>query len=301
VLLLITGSSDGTADLLVSRLGEQVFRLNFDLWADYRIEISPGGWRVEGPTGRAIDSRSVSRCFWWKAFSYELQDTEPFVVEEIKYIFRELYNWCTAKGIVLGNPPDFHNRHGKLNLLAVAKKHFPIPDTLLSIGLAGSERFKGKETVAKSLASGLTTTGHALFTTQVNPASLDPAWPWYLQTKIDSDADITVLICGGRVFSFARPRKHLKGLDWRAEQSMDPTIEEWARFDLDPKSDEAVRGFCSDIDVEWGRLDLMRTDAGYVFLEFNANGQWVFLDFQNRHGLLDAVTGWLEQPPASEG
>jgi hypothetical protein len=36
-----------------------------------------------------------------------------------------------------------------------------------------------------------------------------------------------------------------------------------------------------------------RNDGQLVFLEFNANGQWVFLYSYNKHGLLKAVTDWL--------
>jgi len=48
--------------------------------------------------------------------------------------------------------------------------------------------------------------------------------------------------------------------------------------------------------VEFGRYDFMtvgETDE-LVFLEFNANGQWVFLDPFDKHGLLQCVTDWLK-------
>jgi hypothetical protein len=39
----------------------------------------------------------------------------------------------------------------------------------------------------------------------------------------------------------------------------------------------------------------MLTAAGEIkFLEFNANGQWVFLDFHEKYGLLDCVVEYLK-------
>ena len=54
---------------------------------------------------------------------------------------------------VIGNPPDFHNRLGKMTILAAAAKHFAIPDTLTCVNLAGANALEGKRVVAKSLAS----------------------------------------------------------------------------------------------------------------------------------------------------
>lgn len=293
MLLLITGSNDGTSDLIVAQLGDRVFRLNFDLFADYKLELSPKRWRIEDPTGRFIDSDTVTRCFWWKAFNYDIVDADPFIVEEVKYVFRELYNWCRLRNLVRGNPPDFHHRLGKVNLLSIAAKHFSTPLTLASFGLAGVSAFEGRQVVAKSFSSGLTTTNRALFTTRVELATLHPDYPWYLQEAIQSDDDVTVFVCGEQLFCYQRDRRGLEGLDWRAEQSMTPGVDEWARCPLSGAQARAIHAFCADIGVDWGRLDFLRVNDELVFLEFNANGQWVFLDYASRDRLVETVAQWM--------
>lgn len=296
MLLLLTGSLDGTSDLLISRLGNQAFRFNYDLFKDYDFAFTPEGWSISNPAGLSITSETVTSAFWWKAFNTYLLDQDQFVEEEVKYTFRELYNWCRLRGLTKGNPHDFHNRRGKINLLEIAGRHFQTPKTLATFRLSGLHALEGKNIVAKSFASGLTTTNRALMTTAVDASRLDPNFPWFLQERIDSNADITVFVCGNKAFAYERDRSNLKGLDWRPEQSFSPGIKEWIRFPLTPEEERAVRGFCAEIGVDWGRLDLMRVGSDLIFLEFNANGQWVFLDYSGDDGLVDTVANYISSP-----
>ena len=297
MLLLITGSEDGTSDLLVNQIGnENVFRFNYDLFKDYQLEFRPNYWEIKNPAGHSIDSNSVTSAFWWKAFNFYLVDEDKFVIEEVKYIFREIYHWCRLRGIAKGNPHDFHNHMGKINILSTASKYFKIPDTLVTLQLAGMSQLNNKSIVAKSLTSGLITTNKALFTTKVNTDLLSPNYPWYLQELIDSDADVTIFICGDRLFSYSRNRGDLKGLDWRSEQNFDTTKKEWLEFPLEATDIFAIKNFCNEINVDWGRMDFMTSTNGLVFLEFNANGQWVFLDYSNEVGLIAAVIDYLCAP-----
>lgn len=293
MLLLITGSMDGTGSLIVRELGKKVFRFNYDLYKEYDLTFTPNYWEISNPAGHKITSETVSVAFWWKAFNYFLTNEDSFIVEEVKYIFREIYHWCRLRGITKGVPHDFHNHYGKINLLNIASKYFITPSTLITFNLSGIHFLKDKSIVAKSLTSGLTTTNHALMTTAVKAEQLNPKFPWYLQEKITSDADITIFVCGNNFFAYKRNRSNLKGLDWRSEQNFDDNIKEWFRFQLSNDEKNSVVNFCSEIGVDWGRIDLMSTESGLVFLEYNANGQWVFLDYSGEDNLLRYVCEYL--------
>lgn len=293
MLLLITGSRDGTSDAIVSKLGQQVFRLNYDLYSHYSLEFTPNYWKITNPVGHTISSDTVTSCFWWKAFNFSLEGEDNYVVEEVKYIFRELYAWCKLRSLVKGNPFDFHNYLGKTNILGIAAKSFQVPKSLVSFKCAGVESFSKSTAVAKSLTSALTDSKASLLATEVEIARLDSKFPWFLQEKVDSDYDITVFICGERQFAYQRSRKDLKGLDWRGEQTFDPDVKEWLKFDLTDIEKLSIHNFCKDINVTWGRLDFMRSNGNLVFLEFNANGQWLFLDYDGSDGLLNAVLDYL--------
>ena len=295
MLLLITGSSDGTSDLLVSELGSKnVFRFNYDLYKEYSLELTPTFWKISNPAGHSIDSNLVTSAFWWKAFNFYIMDQEEFIIEEVKYIFRELYHWCRIRGLTKGNPHDFHNSIGKINILKLASKYFSIPETLISFKLSGLQNLKSNNIVAKSLTSGLTTTNKVLFTTAIQKETLHPDFPWFLQERINSNADLTAFICGDQFFCYEKDRSKLVGLDWRSEQSFDINTKEWFRFHPSESLLRALKGFCAEINADWGRIDLMRTvDGDDIFLEFNANGQWVFLDYSGEDELVKTVANYL--------
>jgi hypothetical protein len=294
MLLLITGSVDGTSDLIVDELGsENVFRFNFDLFHEYKLRLDPHSWEIINPTGKKICSNSVSSAFWWKAFSYFIQNQDDFIIEEVKYIFREIYNWCFARGLVKGNRPDYHNSQGKINILHIASKYLAIPQTLVTVGCHGISTLADPRVVAKSLTSGTTATNKVLFTTEVAVSELHPRYPWYLQEKITSTFDATVFICGKKLFAYQKSRAGLQGLDWRQEQDLYSQKREWETFDLSSKVDSGIRSLISALNVNWGRIDFMEKNGELVFLEFNANGQWVFLDYDNSDNLVHHVCKYL--------
>lgn len=293
MLLILTGSIDGTSDLLLGRLGNQAFRFNFDLFNEYHLELSSSGWSISNPAGQSISSETVTGIFWWKVTSYRAAEDE-FINEEIKYVFRELYNWGVNRGLAKGIPPDFHNRNGKISILAKAKPYFHIPETLVTWGFK-SLSYTTKM-VAKSLSSSFTSNNQALFTSPVNPKQLDPRYPWYLQEKIDATYDVTTFVCGKKIFGFKRDRSALKGLDWRLEQDFNRQSEEWLPLVHNDQETSAISDFCTDLGVDWGRIDFLEQVNGeLIFLEYNANGQWGFLDYTHKYGLLDAVIDYLQE------
>jgi hypothetical protein len=295
MLLLLTGSPDSTSDRIIAIMGNDIFRLNYDLWAEYQIAFTPDGWQISNPSGHKISSETVSRVMLWKPFDYFLT-IDKLVSSEIKYVFRELYGWCVNRGMLRGTPFYFHQKNGKINILSIAQKYFEIPRTLVTFGLSGIEYLQTQLVVAKSLSSAVSEENRGLMTTMVNSDQLDPLYPWYLQTKIESDWDITVFLCGDKLFPFKRSRANLIGVDWRAEQPTDSRApKSWFPFVLDMEDSQKLFALSKEMKVDWGRYDFMLCSEtnNLVFLEYNANGQWTFLDVHNEYGLLDQVVHYL--------
>jgi hypothetical protein len=293
VLLVITGSGDATADYLFERLGEKAFRLNYDLFSDYTFQFAPSRWHIENPTGFFISSDIATSCFWWKPFNFTLEQ-ESYVTEEVKYTLRELYNWLRLRGMTKGNSGVFHQELGKLNIISIASRNFKVPDSLVVWGPRASRHINLSNAVAKSLASGLTTTNRALYTTAVDPSMLDLRYPWFLQERVDADFDLTFQYVGDKIFGFSRSRKDMKTLDWRKEiftPEMDRTT--WKSIPISDSLRLALKNFAADLGIQWGRVDMIGSLEDPHFLEFNANGQWLFLDPHNEVGLVDAVVEYL--------
>ena len=102
---------------------------------------------------------------------------------------------------------------------------------------------------------------------------------------------MTVLVAGKKLFAFERSRAELEGLDWRKEQFS--SDESWHPLELEPGERVAILSMLSDMEIAWGRIDFLREGKVLQFLELNPNGQWVFLDPQNKTGLITEVVDYL--------
>ena len=56
---------------------------------------------------------------------------------------------------------------------------------------------------------------------------------------------------------------------------------------------KSISDFNKALKIDWGRIDFMGSIDELIFLEFNANGQWVFLDYSNEDGLINSVSEYL--------
>jgi hypothetical protein len=85
----------------------------------------------------------------------------------------------------------------------------------------------------------------------------------------------------------------MKGLDWRNQEDMLSLEQKWLPFSLTNEQGKSVSAFLRKLGVDWGRLDFLWTGSKLIFLEYNANGQFVFLDHKEQFGLLDCVVEYL--------
>ena len=158
VTFLYTNSFDGTADLVVRELGAaNVFRCNFDLWADYRLRIGPGDFEISNPAGRLIGPEDVAKVYWRKPMpSREIfpersfATEEVYAEEEIWYALRDLVNLLWEQGKVVLVEPFPENRVGKFVQMRVAADLFQVPPWQF---LRGAPEYLApkKEAVVKSL------------------------------------------------------------------------------------------------------------------------------------------------------
>jgi hypothetical protein len=249
-----------------------------------------------------ISSATASACFWWKPLQYYPGNVDRAVKEEVKYVLRELYGWFRLRGLSKGNSANFHDYMGKLNILNIANNYFPIPTSAFSVGLDGLDNF-GDSVIVKSLSSAQSDDKSVLLANSVpSIEALDPKFPWFIQDEVESEWDITIFLCGTRLFAFKRSRKGIDGIDWRSEQDFTMQSQEWFPFNLSEANSKNLLLLSSELKVEFGRFDFMSDRENLdnlFFLELNAAGQWLFLDIENRYGLVDAVVSWLKTENAA--
>jgi len=297
VLFLYTNSYDLSADVLIRRLGSAaVFRFNLDLWHDYLIEINRHRVAITNPTGRVVELRDIAKFLWRKPLTnQQLYPDRTFPQErifeenELAYSMREVWNAMYLSGRAVLIDPLSDTIAGKLVQAQIASRYFPVPDwSVLSGKVARCET--GLQQVAKSLTSHRTGDCSVLFTTRVVPEQLSPRSPWFLQSYVLAEHDITIVFVRDALFAFALARVDFPSdiVDWRRARILAPA-QHWVSHELPQDVAAAVRRFMGDMSLHYGRLDFLLADGTYYFLEVNPNGEWGWLDPSGTAGIVDAL------------
>lgn len=310
MLLLLTNSIDGTADILVelcATRGVPVFRFNIDLWTKYRFAWTADGFVFHDPVGRSADSREVEAVLWRRRSLHETPEWEGGSPEdraateaELQTIVREIADWARARGLLRLIEPGGSRRVGRLAQMRVARDYFPVPDWAVGWGVRWpAGRRMVKRLTAEALGEGR---DRYIFVQSVASDRLSPDWPWLLQEIAEGDRDATVLYVDGRCFGFAMEgtRGELGVEDWRVRNADhdDP----WRAWTLPDGAAERVDAYMRRLGLRFGRLDFIVGGEAMVFLEVNPNGQFGWLDepgdWALHRAVLDAV---LDPRSAIEG
>lgn len=276
-----------TADLLLDHLrGVSVFRLNFDQILSYEIRIDRHGYSITDPTGRTANHESITKAYWRKPMNADPDDSviwSQYVAAEMRYAFTELVNllWSDQKIVLV--EPYAERRTGKLLQLRRAEGFFSVPDYYFTLGYEPA----ASVAVVKSLSSELVD-DKILYTTKVRTEELDSRFPWFIESVVDANFDITVVYVRGQLFCFSLVRDFLdKSVDWRRFIGLE---QRWHPHSLPEHMEDRINKYMSGLKLDYGRLDFLLDRAGcYWFCEVNPNGQFAWLDVEGSQGLLNAV------------
>jgi hypothetical protein len=292
MLLILTGSMDGTSDEVVRRVGSQrVFRFNLDLWREYRIQVTREGFTLSDPSGRTVHSDQVKACYVRKpSFDDMIAIPEGGCVEawlrsQMSYLCQELYNICHRQGKVRLVEKGAEHRLGKFVQMQMAAKYFEVPSWRF-IKDTNPPEFN-KSTVAKSLVADFVENHRVFYTTRVQSRSLDSQFPWFLQEEVAADYDLTVVYVAGLSFAFTLSRRAFDGVDWRKEINRKDLP--WKRYQINPDLACRIQSFMAEAELQFGRLDFLLAKGREYFLEVNPNGQWAWLDLDGKEGIFDTI------------
>jgi hypothetical protein len=276
--LILTDSYDATTDLLIHYIGNsKVFRLNIDQWHETKIHISSESIKISVLNNK-ISDEEISKVLWRKPLNYELE-TDNYVSSELKYIFREIFNFFSIQNKTILVTPNIERYVGKIVQMKVAGNYFNVPGWAVSL----NNNLENGQCVVKSLATEKTNNNKIIYTTKVFKEDLDPKFPWLLQNLINADLDVTIVFINGKCFSFELQReKNL--IDWRKEINKNNQI--WKIHLIDKEMEDKINSLMNDLNLKFGRLDFLYNSEGYHFLEVNPNGQWAWLDLNNKNGLM---------------
>ena len=297
-LLILTNSLDITVDRLIRRIGgEHIFRFNFDTWQEYHFGWNSGGFWLKNPTGRQVREADIAKCLWRKPISRFRLDRDfaasasgprRFMEAEVDAFLIEMKNQLWQSGKVVLIEPDSRERVGKFCQLRAARKYFTVPDWVFCHPLTEST-LQTNDAVVKSITGERVEADKGLWTTAVDASMLDEATPWFMQERVDSDADVTVAYVRGESFAFALDRRPFKDrtLDWR--EMGNEVVRSWQPVPIAAECNGRIHAFMAELGLHYGRLDFLEKDGEWLFLEVNANGEWDWLDADKGRGLFERI------------
>ena len=130
--------------------------------------------------------------------------------------------------------------------------------------------------------------GLVFFVREIDSGTLDLAYPWFVQERIDGEEEVTVVYIDGKTYAANAQRKSFDGEDSRKSLMGNPMA--WPKCSLSQDDEHAIKGFMDETGYRFGRFDFIRKDGELWFLELNPNGQWAWLDTKNENGLVTIVT-----------
>jgi glutathione synthase/RimK-type ligase-like ATP-grasp enzyme len=152
------------------------------------------------------------------------------------------------------------------------------PDTLWTNSRAAAARALGHRGVVKSVATAYWEDdgSYFVFADRMSADELPDQenvshQPIAIQEEISPKRDVRITVVGDRVFAAELPRPS-ETLDWRRE---DP--QQWREHVLPARVAEQAKALISRFGLRFGAIDVALTDARYVFIELNPNGEWGWL------------------------
>lgn len=317
-ILIVSTKVDIASDAVVRELnaqGSRVTRLNtedfpFDSLLTARLQNGQDfscSYQIDGVRLASLDD--VTSIWYRRVRSPERPDE----------MVRGVYDFCLreARSTVLGTvlahsatrvmspPSKIWAAENKLFQLATALRvGLVIPGTVITNDpnevRSAFERFGGRM-IVKAVRSGFVDYGHeqrAVFTSRVLEEHLQEVdgarWsPAIYQPLLPKLCDVRVTVVGSMIFvaEIDSQSDPAAVVDWRhAENSALPHF----RAQIPEHVADAIRRMFVELGLSFGAVDLVRTpDDGYIFLEVNPNGQWLWLDDRLNLGVSKAIARWL--------
>ena len=293
MILIFTCSQDETTDIVLKELdANDALRFNIDTPENFTWDFRRDGFHISDRVShKKISEKTLTSFYLRKPMYFDPIDVpkygcvENWRREETDELMRDFFRECQSRGLVaLVRTQD--NKYGKLRQLLTAEKYFRVASWHFFHGELPDELKCGRW-VVKSITQTPIGQGKVFFVKEVNPAALDPSYPWFVQERIEGEEEVTVVYIDGKTYAANAPRKSFGSEDSRKSLMEKP--QPWPRCKLSPADERAIRGFMDETGYRFGRFDFIRKDGELWFLELNPNGQWAWLDEENEHGRVSLV------------
>ncbi len=253
-----------------------VIRLTARELVDSAMEWRAGGRLVVDVSGSQWLVDHGTTVWWRRPGTADITDLnvleQHLVADEVSVLFPGALEAARVRWV---DPPwtMWRARLKLLQLEIATRLHVRVPETLVSGSEEAAKQFaQSGPVVAKAASSGI---GIAPFVGTVpgDEMARVKVCPTLLQRLVESVADVRIVTIRDTRFAWSRNRVAGEHLDWRAA---DPSGAGFSPVDDDPSHGQANM-IAKALDLSFSVQDWLMTRDGPVFLEVNAQGQWLFL------------------------
>lgn len=303
MILIVTHREDYTADFLVNILNQrniEYLRFNTDcIGQKHKISFT-----TKNEAKITIDGISHFDSVWFRrvkvpTISFASFEENDFYNKDYQSFFNNLWNTLSTNKW-LSNPNNIYKAENKILQLSIARKlGFSIPNTVISSDSRQIEHFSlengGKVIIKPLYRSRFLANGEEkiIFTSNLKTNHLVNdsfiSFPMIFQNEIEKEYELRVTVVGQEVFAAKVDSQNDLDtkLDWRRK-----TLK-FQAYNLPIEIQELSVKLVKELGLGFGAIDIIKSKKGYVFLEINPNGQWVWIENDTGLKISDAIIQYL--------
>lgn len=305
--LIISNTKDYSTDFICHGLlerGLSYLRINRDQFLEYDINLDIDTLNmtiVLDEKEYKID-KSLKAIYFRAPVFYRTMNREYSLDEQVyrsqwSSFIRNLVIYEDTKWI--NNPVDIYKSENKLYQLKIAKElGFKIPKSVVTNSNSIEHINLEERYVVKSIDTAFFVDEQEMFTytnivsgEEIQESNLKLA-PVFIQQYVYPKIDIRVTIIGETIFAVKILDENKEGInyDWR-KQEKEALIYEQLKLPYKIKSQ--LFNLMDKLKLNYGGVDLIKSDGDYYFIEINPTGEWGWLNPIYDMGISDAIINFM--------
>lgn len=231
--------------------------------------------------------------------AFDSIEENDFYNKDLQSFFGNLWNTLSTDKW-LSNPNAIYKAENKILQLSVARRiGFTIPNTIISTDSKIIQTFcleNKQRIIIKPISKSRFKTGgeeKIIFTSSLQTNHVGDesfvSFPMIFQNEIEKEYELRVTVVGNEIFAAKVDSQSDSDskLDWRRKRL------KFEPYNLPFDIQKLALRLVQELGLGFGAIDIIKTKYGYVFLEINPNGQWVWIESDTGLKISDAIIQYL--------
>ncbi|WP_270619773.1 MvdC/MvdD family ATP grasp protein [Paenibacillus macerans] len=228
---------------------------------------------------------------WWRIKPHpyigdniENKAIREFIQTEWRSMLNGLYHHI-PNAIWINHPGLQHKANFKTNQLLLAKRvGFQIPNTIFSNDYQSiiTQLSDFDRIIYKQIGWNMFPNGDVIFTNEVKKSLLEQMKdnislsPGIYQELLDKEYELRITVVGADIYAVKINSQEFDStiIDWRHDQ----LVSMYEPYQLTNTFCDMLREYMRVSELKYGAFDFVKTKRGYIFIECNPSGQWLWIE-----------------------